>query len=215
MHLRALKFFRPTHTLNPFRAVVPDLMNLQHPMLGTTGRTRWEIIQHAIESSKEGVDGTARNLAVAEALYEFGSGTNLTSFAKPTTRWSVGYGYSVAYWNGFYSVWEGRGAHVYFDPRLSHPLGERGRLFAFSMMHQRLRVDDPDYSNLDLVIVGFGRGPGAKRSVEIHRAGGLKLYTYDQLDEMIETTYSLWFEELARREAEAKRAVGGGNPMGF
>jgi hypothetical protein len=215
LHLRQLKFFRPTHTLNPFRRVLADLVNLQHPLLGTATRTRWEVIQQAIENSKESADGIARNLAVAKALYEFGSQAEISSFAKPANRWSVGYGYSVAYWNSFYSVWEGRGAHVYFDPRLSHPLGEAGRRFAFSMMHQRLRVDDPDYADLDLVIVGFGRAVGNERSVQVHRASGLTLYTYDQLNEMIDITYSLWLEELARREAEARRAAGGGNPMDF
>lgn len=215
LHLRQLRFFRPTHTLNPFRAAVPDLVNLQHPMLGIRERTRWEIVEHAIENSKESVDGIARNLAVAKALYDFGSQTDITSFARPANRWTVGYGYSVAYWNSFYSTWEGRGAHVYFDPRLTHPLGDAGRRFAFSMMHQRLRVDDPDYAELDLVIVGFGRGLASQRTVQVHRATGLKLYTYDQLNEMIEVTYALWFEELARREAEARRAAGGGNPMNF
>lgn len=215
LHLRQLKFFRPTHTLNPFRAVLPDLVNLQHPMLGMTARTRWEVIEQAIENSKEGADGIARNLAVAKALYEFGLQSEIASFEKLVSRWSVGYGYSLAYWNSFYSVWEGLGAHVYFDPRLSHPLGEAGRRFAFSMMHQRLRVDDPDYAELDLVIVSFGRGLGSERTVQVHRATGLTLYSYDQLNEMIDVTYTLWFEELARREAEAKRAAGGGNPMGF
>jgi hypothetical protein len=214
IHLQKLKSFRPTHTLNPFRAAIPDLVNVQPPLFGVAPRTPWAVIENAIANSKEGADGIARNLAVSKALFDFGTQAEISSYPKAANRWSVGFGYSVAYWNAFYSVWEGRGAHVYFDPRLSHPLGETGHRFAFSMMHQRLRVDDPDYAELDLVIVSFGRGLGVQRTVEVHHADGLALYGYDELNEMIDTTYGLWFEELARRGAEARRAAGGGNPMG-
>ena len=75
-------------------------------MLGGTEPTRWEIIQAAIEKSKEGPDGIAMNLAVAKALHDFCRENEVASYAKPTLKWNVGYGHSVRFWNDFYSLWE-------------------------------------------------------------------------------------------------------------
>lgn len=215
LHLRQLRDFRPPHTLNPFRAAVPDIMNVQHEMLGKAGRSRWEAIAEGIERSREGADGTARNLAVAKALFDFSEANEIISYDKPTMRWNVGYGHSVVFWNQFYSVWDGAGAFVHFDPRLTHALTSEARRFAFSLMHQRLRVDDPDYAGLDLIIASFGRGEGSSRSVVLHRASEIELFSYDQLNDKIDVTYRLWIEELEQRQEQQRRAGGSSNPMGF
>lgn len=214
IHLRQLKSFRPPHTLNPFRSAVPDILNLQHDLLGSSGRTPWACIEDRIVRSKEGEDGLLRNLAVAKALFEFSEEHQVTSYTKPVPRWSVGYGNDVAYWGQHYSVWDSEAAFLHFDPRLTNPMTDQARRFAFSLMHQRLRVDDPDFAEVRLGIVRFGRGDGNARTVKVHWVTG-ELYSYDQLNGMIDTTYGLWIEELQSRQAEARRAVGGGNPMNF
>lgn len=215
IHLRQLREFRPPHTLNPFRAAIPDLMNLQYEMLGTARRTSWEQVLAKIEKSKEGSSGISKNIGVARALYDFSVEHALVSYSKPISRWNIGFGHSVSFWNSFYSVWDDDAAFVHFDPRLTHPLTREARRFVFSLMHQRLRVDDPDFSNVELVIVSFDRGEGDKRSLSLHRARGFDLISYDRLNEMIELTYKLWVEELAFRNEAARKAAGGRNPMGF
>lgn len=214
-YLRQLKSFRPPHTLNPFRQAVPDIVNLQHELLGVRAPTPWKRIEEAISRSRESEDGIERNIAVAAALYEYCEEHALVSYAKPVPRWNVGYGNDVAFWGQFYSVWEGKAAFIHFDPRLTHPLTTRARKFAFSLMHQRLRVDDPDFADVGLFIVRFGRGSGNKRTVVPHSVAETDLYSYDQLNEMIDLTYSLWAEELAERQDRARRAGGGTNPMGI
>jgi hypothetical protein len=213
--LKQLKSFRPTHTLNPFRKAVPDIVNLQHEMLGERGPTEWRHIERAISQSKESADGVSRNIEVARALYDYCAEHDFVSYAKPVPRWNVGYGNDVAFWGQFYSVWDGQAAYVHFDPRLTHQLTAKARKFVFSLMHQRLRVDDPDFSDVGLYIVAFGRGEGARRTVIPHSAAGLELYSYDQLNDMIDTTYRLWASELAYREERVRRAAGGSNPMSF
>ena len=215
IHLRQLKGFKPPHTLNPFRNSVPDLLNLQPPMLGVAPRTPWARIEEAILRSKESDEGKEKNLGGAKALFEFSDEHQVVSYPKPVPRWNVGYGNDVAYWGQHYSVWDGAAAFLHFDPRLTNPMTEQARKFAFSLMHQRLRVDDPDFSEVGLGIVRFGRGVGEKRTLTVHWAGP-DLYTYHQLNEMIDLTYRLWAEELQFRQEQARRAGGSvGNPMGF
>lgn len=83
------------------------------------------------------------------------------------------------------------------------------------MMHQRLRVDDPDFSEVGLYIVSFGRGSGSERTINMHSVTETDLYSYDELNAMIDTTYRLWIEEIAGRQAKARRASGGPTPTGF
>ena len=76
-------------------------------------------------------------------------------------------------------------------------------------------MDDPDFAELELVIVNFGRDDKGKRTVVEHRAGSMDLYAYDELNSMIDLTYRLWIEELTQRREDARKAVGGSTPMGF
>lgn len=71
VQLRRLKSFRPPHTLNPFRNVIPDIMNVQYEMLGESSPTHWEVIENSILSSKETENGKERNIAVALALFNY------------------------------------------------------------------------------------------------------------------------------------------------
>jgi hypothetical protein len=215
--LKYLKSFRPPHTLNPFRRAVPDIMSLQYELLGRTSEASWEAVKNSICSSNESDDGKEKNLEVAKALFEYSRENEIVSYDKPIARWPVGFENSVEYWQQFYSVWGGRGTFVFFDPRLSNPLTKQAMRFVLSMMHERLRVDDPDFSSLGLAIFKFGQGEGATRTVRIHTDEDFKLFTRDELNEMITTTYRLWAEELSARREEARRATGtdNPNPMGF
>lgn len=213
--LRKLKGFKPPHTLNPFRKVLPDLMNLQHQLLGTVKTTAWEHIEASIRASNESVDGICQNLAVAKALYDFAASSKVVSYDKPVQRWPVGFENSVEYWQPFYSVWSERATFVHFDPRLSNPLTNRARRFVFSMMHQRLRVDDPDFSGVGLTIFQFGVGDDGNRSVCLHSSEEFELYSRDELNDMIDLTYRLWAEELQERREEGRKGTGTDNPMGF
>lgn len=213
--LKRLKSFKPPHTLNPFRRSIKDIMNVNYELLGASGRTPWRIIEDRIRSSKESEVGKERNLSLARALRDFVSEHNVNSFDKPAVRWPVGFGNSVEFWEPFYSVWDDTASFVYFDPRQSNPLNEYAMRFAFSMMHERLRVDDPDFSDVDLTIFRFGVGDQGERFVRQFSAKNFDLYTRDQLNEMITLTYELWVEELTNRSDEAQRATGTENPMGF
>ena len=139
------------------------------------------------------------NLAVAEALYEFGIGQRARSYSKPIAPWAVGYGQSVKYWWNLYTVIGRHPCFVFVDPRLSNPLTQVARKFVLSMMHERIRVPDPDFANSRLLVVQFGRTDESKRIIRLFEPTDSGLFSFDELNEMIDETYRLWIEVLEER----------------
>lgn len=215
--LKRLKGFKPPHTLNPFRKVIGDIVNLQFDLLGGKESTPWIVIRELIaRASTKGDTAELRfNLAIARTVFEYCEQKSVESFSKPVLPWGVGYGNSVTYWNNFYSIIDEQACFVFFDPRLTGHLNADARRFVFSMMHERLRVADPDFQDARLLITQFKKTGKWSRHMAMHDAADCKLFSENQLNEMISVTYAIWAEVLAEREQAARRASGGTNPMGF
>jgi hypothetical protein len=217
IRLRGLKGFRPPHTLNPFRKAIGDIVNLQFELIGTSPSSDWVHVKREINRhcAKGNISELRYNLAIAKVVHEFCQKSDMLSFDKPTMPWTVGYGNSVSYWNNFYSVFDDQAAFIFFDPRLSNPLTKRARKFVFSIMNQRLRIADPDFAEANLMIAQFKKSGRWNRQISLHSSIEDDLYSEDELNEMISTTYSIWADILFEREQQARRAAGGQNPFGF
>jgi len=103
----------------------------------------------------------------------------------------------------------GRPLIPFFDPRRSRHLTALGRRFTFSMMHQAIRIADPDLAEVRLGIFQFEALDDGSRSVRLRTDEEIGLYDFDELDGMIRETYSIWGEVLAEREAETRRRGSG------
>jgi hypothetical protein len=212
--LRMLKAGRPPHTYNPFRASLGDILNLQPEMFGIGGDyTPWAQIAADIERRANTDDERKFNLAVAEALYDFGVEQKIRSYRKPIAPWAVGYGQSVTYWWNLYTVIGKQPCFLFVDPRISNPLTRLARKFALSMMHERIRVPDPDFANAKLLVAQFGKASEGKRVIKLFEES--ELFTFDELNEMIDETYRLWIEILEERVDEARKKSTGSTPFGF
>jgi hypothetical protein len=214
--LRMLKVGRPPHTYNPLRASLGDILNLQPEMFSSGGEyTPWLQIVADIEKLSANESEADFNLAVAEALYEFGVEQQIRSYSKPIAPWAVGYGQSVKYWWNLYTVIERRPCFVFVDPRLSNPLTQAARKFVLSMMHERIRVPDPDFADSRLLVVQFGKGDDSKRVIRQFEPTESGLFSFDELNEMIDETYRLWIEVLEERADEMRKKPTGSTPLGF
>jgi|SRR6185312_2217970 len=213
--LRLLKSGGPPHTYNPLRRSLGDILNLQPEMFGGGDYTPWANIESAIRKVAKSDSEEKFNLAVAKSLYNYGVGNEIRSYAKPITPWPVGYGQSVAYWWNLYTVLADQSCFVFADPRLSNPLTKLGRRFTFSMMHQRIRVPDPDFFESRLLITQFTKGLNGARDIRLFDAAEIELYTVDQLNEMIDETYKIWLEVLRERVEDEHKKAAGSTPMGF
>jgi len=212
--LRLLKAGRPPHTYNPFRASLGDILNLQPEMFESGGDyTPWSQISADIGKRANTDDERKFNLAVAEALYDFGVEQDVRSYRKLIAPWAVGYGQSVMYWWNLYTVIEKQPCFVFVDPRISNPLTRLARKFALSMMHERIRVPDPDFANARLLVAQFGKSGEGKRTIKMFEE--TELFGFDALNEMIDETYQIWIEVLEERAEEARKKSAGTTPLGF
>ncbi len=214
--LRTLRFGRPPHTYNPMRKSLPDILNLQ-PELFVDGsqRTSFEQIESDIRSRSKSTDEAEFNLKVAECLYDFCESNDVRSYSKPTLPWSVGFGQVVKYWWSLYAVFEERAVFIFPDPRLTKPLTRLATNFVHSMMHERLRAGEPDFSDARLCVAKFDRGDKGNRVLRLVDANETQLFETKALNQMIDETYRLWIEVLNERTEEQQQRPTGTNPMGF
>lgn len=210
--LRELKSGRPPHTYNPLRASLGDILNLQPEMFPGGGSTPWAQISTDIKKKAASDKEAQFNLAVAEALYDFGTANDAKSFRNPISSWNVGYGQVVRYWWNLYTVLHEQPWFLFVDPRLTAPLTKLARRFVFSLMHERIRSADPDFAGAQLVVAQFDKAEKGKRSIRLYHAEDVELFTFDQLNEMIDETYKLWIEVLQER---VKSKPTGSTPFGF
>ena len=62
------------------------------------------------------------------------------------------------------------------------------------MMHERIRVDDDDYSRARFVILKFPESGDDIRTPVLYADDGVELFSRDQLESMVTETFELWRE---------------------
>ena len=114
----------------------------------------------------------------------------------------------VRYWTNVVFEFKARLTVAYFDHRREHGLTALGRKVAFSLMHQQIRVSDPELSNADLMIVQFKQAPSEERGYQIYLASELMepLFSFDELQEMISETYEIWAELESLKTGTGRRS---------
>ena len=98
----------------------------------------------------------------------------------------------------------------FINPRRK-PLSVLGRRFVFSMMHEQIRVPNPDYAEIGLCICHFATAANNERSAALSFDRGVELFSFDQMQDMLDETYAIWAEVREGRIAETRRR---GNGLG-
>lgn len=203
--LEQIRQGRPPFSYSPLRGCYHDIFNVQPEMFAPVSPTDWEVVQQNLAKKCKSGDELKSNLAVARGLHRFAIEAEVVGRAQEFFPLAMGSGRKVSYWLPMVLAFGGQPIIPFIDPRRSRRLSKEGRRFAFSMMHQRARVADPDYESVDLAIFQFGDFDDEIRSPIVYTDRGVTLFTLEQLDAMISTTYDLWREVCAERDAEARR----------
>ena len=77
------------------------------------------------------------------------------------------------------------------------------------MMNERIRVADPDYAAVRFAIFQFGDDEDDVRHPVMHTDADVELFSLDEMESMVATTYDLWREVCEEREMEARGKAGG------
>jgi hypothetical protein len=208
--LQKLKGTWPPYGYKPFRLSILDILNVEAGPLAKLARTSWEGVAASIRQHATSPDEILANLRAAEGLYNFASEYEIVGYRHEFYPLAVGLSEKVSYWSPIVISLKGRPVVPYFDPRKSNKLTPLGRRFALSVMHERIRVADPDFADVDLAVFQFTSPKKGARVPKPHFSNDVALFDYESLDAMVRETYAIWDEILDERLAEARRSGGSG-----
>jgi len=206
--LRQLKQGHPPYSYQPARKSQLDILNVEAGPLGIVPRARWaQIAEQILRRSRNDPEAQA-NLAFASALYNFADSERIAGITHEFFPLPIGITHKVSYWLPAVLSVNGTPTAFFIDPRRAKKLTADGRRFVFSMMHERIRVSDPDFAEIELGIIQFGVD-GKIRVPKLFVASDVKLFDFHELDDMVRETYKLWQMVLEEREAEIRRRASG------
>lgn len=207
--LKQIRYGRPPFSYAPLRSCFHDIFNVQPAMFGPVAPTEWAVIEKSLLKKCTSPDELTSNLQVAKGLHAFTSRTEIRGRGQDFFPLPMSVGHKVVYWMGMILAIEEQAFVPFIDPRRSRGLSRVGRRFAFSMMHERIRVADPDYSSVRFAIFQFGDEADGVRYPMMHTDINIERYSLDEMEAMVSTTYEIWREVCEEREIESRRKAGG------
>jgi hypothetical protein len=214
--LEQLRLGRPPYSYAPVRNCISDILNIQAPLFGPLPRTPLAKIAQTIVAQARTKDEAIANLRVAEGLYNHATDHRLHGRSHEFFPMPIGLSEKVVFWYSLILVVAGRPLVPFFDPRRqTKRLTEEARRFVFSMMHERIRVADPDFANINLGIYQFSTSDTGRRAPILYTDEAVVLFTFDELDEMVRETYALWHEVCAERTERMRNSASSGGAGGM
>lgn len=207
--LRQIRQGFPPLTYAPLRESFHDIFNVQTPLLGFAGPTDLAKIEEKIKKKAKTDDEFEFNWQVAKGLRQFAGKNEIVAHKKEFSPLAIGMGKKVEYWLSFVLNFDSQAFVPFIDPRKTKRLTNNGRRFVFSMMDQRIRLVDPDFSNVRFGIFQFGEVSQGVRPPILYTDEGVPLYTFEELEEMVASTYQMWAEICAEREKDSRKKADG------
>lgn len=198
----------------PVRSCFDDIFNIQPELdFGTAHPTPWSIIETELRKRCKSDDEFEFNRRVALGLHDFATSGRVFGRKQEFFPLAMGMGRKVTLWLPMILAIDEQASAIFIEPRRNRGLTAEGRKFAFSMMHERIRAADEDFAEVRLTIAQFGDPSDGRRAVNLHTDQGVELYSRDELEQMVASTYDMWREVLEEREREARSKATGTGPL--
>ena len=208
--LRSFKAGGGSWSYDPARAQTFNLFNPENPLgISPAHPTLAQIIRD-VEKRCKSENQRKACVEVTRLLHRWVEANVPRSIERHIPSMSIGAAGALRYWGNFAAVIDGRAVFPYFDHRRSNGLTMLARRFVFSMMHEQIRVADPDFENASLLIMRFPQTKDQPRSMIPYFDDGVDLFDLYDLQAMVEETYRLWAEILEERAAEPPKKAAGG-----
>lgn len=203
-----------TFSYRPVRSAFSDIFNIQPELdLGMAEPTPWSVIDKELKKHCRSDDEYTYNKRVALGLHDFATSGRVVGRKHEFFPLAMGMGRKVSFWLPMILAIDEQASSIFIEPRRTRGLTAEGRRFAFSIMHERIRAADEDFAEVRLTIAQFGDPVEDRRSVRLHTDEGVELYTREELELMVASTYEMWREVLEEREREARGRATGTGPL--
>lgn len=203
-----------TFSYKPVRSCFDDIFNIQPALdFGGASKTPWSVIEEELNKRCKSDDEFKYNKRVALGLHDFAMSGRVIGRRQEFFPLSMGMGRKVTYWLPMILAIDEQPSALFIDPRSSKGLTAEGRRFAFSMMHERIRAADEDYAEIRLTIAQFHKPEEGRRAVRLYTDEAIELYSREELEFMVASTYAMWRDVLEERDREARRRATGTGPL--
>lgn len=219
--LEVFKLSNPSITYKPLRSNYSDILNIRPEMFDRVDPTELSVIERKVMRQARWDKEELANLRVVRGLHALAQEKMIIGRLEEFYPFQMRMGWKVNLWLPTILAIEEAPFATFVDPRGSRGLNETARRFAFSMMHERIRVEDPDYTDVRLCIIRFGKPAefGSDdmtkgiRPARFYTDENIDLIPLDELERMVATTYEIWREVSEGREREARRRAGDAGPL--
>ncbi len=197
-----------TSTYDPVRAQTLDIYNARPPLFSDPSDTDWATIERLIRKAGRSEFERENNVTVGSLLYKLIRERHISAVHRDHGRFATRIGDAVRYWDNAVLV-AGDDLLIPFpDYRRTFTLGAEGRRFAASVMHHKIRTQNPaELGEAKLAVFAFPQvANSAERIVRMIVVPDDELYSADDLAAMIAETYDMWAEVLTERAQEARRS---------
>ncbi|WP_199489472.1 type VI toxin-antitoxin system SocB family DNA replication inhibitor toxin [Pseudotabrizicola alkalilacus] len=203
-----------TFSYKPVRGCFSDIFNIQPDLdLGAAKPTPWAVIETDLRKRSRSDEEYTYNRRVALGLHDFAASGRIYGRRQEFFPLSMGMGQKITLWLPMILAIDEQASVLFIDPRRTRGLTAEGRRFAFSMMHERIRAADEDFAEVRLTIAQFGDPSDDRRAVRLHTDEGIGLYSRDELEQMVASTYAMWRDVLEERERKARGRATGTGPL--
>ncbi len=203
-----------TFSYKPVRSCFADIFNIQPGLdFGAAEPTPWAVIEAELHKRSRSDEEFIFNQRVALGLHDFATSGRVYGRRQEFFPLSMGMGQKITLWLPMILAIDEQPSALFIDPRCNRGLNADGRRFAFSMMHERIRAADEDFAEVRLTIVQFGDPSDDRRAVRLHTDEGVELYSREELEHMVASTYEMWREVLEERERKARGRATGTGPL--
>lgn len=189
----------------PTREKLPDIVNRQ-PGMFESERAPWAVIESDIKKLSRSDVEEGMNLLSAKSIYQYCEWEKVRARELDGFPLTMSIGLKLICWSPALFLYPDRETVPFFDMRRAYRLTYDATTFMFSAMHLALRVNNPDYSAVEFEILRLRNNK--TRSIVIIREKGRSLFSYEELERMVATTYGIWNEILAGRRDDRRRGSG-------
>ncbi|MEF2548991.1 hypothetical protein VQ045_17670 [Aurantimonas sp. E1-2-R+4] len=204
--LEQMRGGRPPFSYKPVRSCFDDIFNIQPDLdFGSAEATPWSLVEEELTKRCRSEIELIHNKRVARGLHDFATSGRVMGRKHDFFPLAMGVGRKVTFWLPMVLAIDDQPHAIFVEPRRSRGLTAEGRRFAFSMMHERIRAADEDFADVCLAIVRFADPDGDRRDAQLFTEEGVDLYSLDELELMVASTYDMWSEVLEERDAETRR----------
>lgn len=188
------------------RSLVPDTLQAQDAFgMGLRTTTREELFREVERRCRRGTDERESNREVTELLFDWANKYCTRAVLHHIPSMTLGNLGVLRYWSNVIVEFERKPAALFLDHRRANGLTTVGRQVAFSMMHEQIRVADPNLADIELLILKFTQAKGQPRSIELFKANEVDLIDFEELSSMLENTYRIWAEVCEARRHDPRR----------